>query len=114
MDKKKCFSKKHEETDANYYCENCKLFMCNKCEKIHTDFFQNHISNNINKDPKEEIFSGFCKEQKHFNELKYYCKNHNKLCCAACLSKIKDDDNGQHSNCEVFKIIDIKNDKKTN
>ena len=111
MEEKKCFSKKHEEIAANHYCENCKLYMCNKCEKIHSDFFQNHFLNNLNKD-KKEIFTGFCKEQKHFNELKYFCKSHNELCCAACISKIKDDDNGQHNNCEVCKIADIKNDKQ--
>ena len=43
MEEKKCFSKKHEEIAANHYCENCKLYMCNKCEKIHSDFFQNHF-----------------------------------------------------------------------
>ena len=74
-------------------------------------FFKTIFLNNLNKD-KKEIFTGFCKEQKHFNELKYFCKSHNELCCAACISKIKDDDNGQHNNCEVCKIVDIKNDKQ--
>ena len=27
-------------------------------------------------------------------ELEYFCKTHNKLCCAACLSKIKDEKMG--------------------
>ena len=58
MEEKKCFSKKHEEIAANHYGENCKLYMCNKCEKIHSDFFQNHFLNNLNKD-KKEIFTGF-------------------------------------------------------
>ena len=46
-------------------------------------------------------------------KLKYFCKTHNKLCCAACLSKIKDEKNGQHSDCNVYKIKEIENEKRT-
>ena len=46
-------------------------------------------------------------------ELEYFCKTHNKLCCAACLSKIKDEKNGQHSDCNVYKIKEIENEKRT-
>ena len=42
----------------------------------------------------------------------FYCKNHNKLCCAACLSKMKVNGYGQHFNCEVCLIKDIKKEKK--
>ena len=110
MEKKKCCFKKHEEIDANYYCDKCKIYMCNKCENFHSDLFQNHHSNNLDKETKE-IFTGFCKEKKHI-ELKYYCKNHNVLCCAACISKIKDNEYGQHKDCDVCKIDEIKNEKK--
>ena len=44
-----------------------------------------------------EINSGICKEKNHKEELKYFCKKHNKLCCVKCIAKIKDDENGQHS-----------------
>ena len=111
MEKKKCCFKKHEEIDANYYCDKCKIYMCNKCENFHSDLFQNHHSSNLDKETKE-IFTGFCKEKNHFNELKFYCKKHNILCCAACISKIKDNEYGQHKDCEVCKIDDIKNEKK--
>ena len=57
-------------------------------------------------------FSGICKEIKHKVELEFYCKNHNQLCCAACLSKIKNKGNGQHSDCDVCLIEEIKNEKK--
>ncbi len=38
---------------------------------------------------------------------------HNQLCCAACLSKIKDKINGQHTNCNVCSIEEIENEKKS-
>ena len=60
------------------------------------------LDKNIN-----EIFTGFCKEKNHPTKLLYFCKNHNKLCCAECLTKIKDEEYGQHTNCEVCKIKDI-------
>ena len=66
---------------------------------------------NIDKDI-EEIFTGFCKEENHIEKLEYLCKTHNKLCCVACLCKIKDEIYGQHKDCDVCKIKDIKDEKK--
>ena len=59
----------------------------------------------------QEIFTGLCQEQSHKNKLEYYCKNHNKLCCVACLCKIKGKGNGQHSDCKVCYIEEIKEEK---
>ena len=53
-----------------------------------------------------------CKEEKHKIELQYYCKTHNILCCVACISKIKGEGNGQHTDCEVCFIKDIEGEKK--
>ena len=58
------------------------------------------------------IFTGLCQEVNHKNKLEFYCKNHNKLCCAACLSKITGNGYGQHFNCEVCLIKEIKEEKK--
>ena len=46
--------------------------------------------------------------------LQYFCETHNKLCCAACLSKIKEKGYGQHFDCKVYSIEKIKVEKKTN
>ena len=110
---KKCSFRTHNEIDAINYCLECKVFMCNKCEKFHSDLCQNHHSYSIDKDINE-IFTGFCKEENHLNKLDYYCKNHNKLCCAACISKIVGKGNGQHKDCEICFIEDIKENKKSN
>ena len=110
-DKKKCSSKKHEKFDAILYCQTCNLYLCNKCTNTHSDWFQNHELYDLNKG-KEDIFTGYCQEKSHPYILEYFCKTHNKLCCAACISKIKNKGNGKHSNCDVFDIEKIKEEKK--
>ena len=101
----------HPDTNASIYCLKCKIYFCNNCEKLHSQLFKSHKIVNLEKN-SEEFFTGFCKEKNHLNELKYYCTNHNTLCCAACLSKIKDKEYGQHKECNVCDIEDIKEKKK--
>jgi len=109
---KKCSQLEHKENDAISYCQECNLYMCNKCESHHSALFKKHNKYNLDKDIKE-IFTGFCQQENHNKELKYYCKGHNKLCCAACITKIKDNENGQHKDCDVFSINEIKEEKKS-
>ena len=109
--KKKCTSKNHGEIEANTFCQECRIYMCNKCEKIHSDLCQNHHIYNLDKDIKE-IFTGFCKEENHLEKLKFFCKNHNQLCCSSCIIKIKREGDGQHAGCTVCNIEDIENEKK--
>jgi len=107
----KCSLKKHEENEAIIYCQECKIYMCNKCNKSHSDLFENHHQYTLEKDIKE-IFTGFCKEENHYDNLEYYCKIHNLLCCAKCISKFKTKGSGKHGDCEVCLIEDIKEEKK--
>ena len=107
----KCSFPEHSNIEASFFCQECRIFMCNKCEKSHSDLIKNHHQYKLNKDIND-IFTGFCKEKKHLGELLYFCKNHNKLCCAMCITKIKDEENGQHTDCEICKIKDIENEKK--
>ena len=44
--------------------------------------------------------------------MEFYCKNHNKLCCVACISKIETKGYGQHKDCDICIIEDIKEEKK--
>ena len=108
--KKKCFSEEHKEIDAVSFCPECRIYMCNKCANYHLPFFKNHHPFNLNKE--NEIFTGFCKEKNHPIKLEYFCKNHNQLCCAACLCKLNQIGDGQHKDCEVCLIQDIKEEKK--
>ena len=106
-----CFNKNHKESKAISYCQICKVYLCTKCESFHSELHKDHIITNIDKDINE-IFTGFCKEKDHFNKLKYFCKNHNQLCCASCITKIKGEGNGQHTDCDVCLIEGIKQEKK--
>ena len=106
----KCSSLEHFRIDAIVYCHKCKRYMCNKCEQFHQENFINHQVFEL--DTRNKDF--FCKEANHNEELKYYCKTHNILCCYKCIIQIKDEENGQHSNCEILSIKDIEKDKKNN
>ena len=106
---KKCSSKEHLNNEAKSYCPICKVNMCNKCDNFHSSLFKKHHPNLLNND--EEIFTGICKEKNHY-KLKYYCKNHNKLCCGLCIAKLNEEGEGQHKDCEVCYIEKIKEEKK--
>ena len=113
MDKqRKCSLDEHKEIDAIIRCPKCEIYMCNKCEKTHSTLFKNHHPYQLNKD--EDIFTGYCQEENHPNKLIYFCKDHNQLCCAACLCKINKNGDGQHHDCNVCSIEDIKEEKKIN
>ena len=107
----KCSSKEDKDIDAISYCGECKIYICNKCEKFHKKLFSEHQVYNLDKSI-EDIYTGFCKELNHSNKLIFFCKNHNTLCCAACLCKIEKDGNGLHKDCDVCLIEDVKNEKK--
>jgi len=64
------------------------------------------------KQDSKEIFTGYCKEEKHQMELEYFCKTHNQLCCAACIAKLQKKENGKHKDCDICFIEDIKEEKK--
>ena len=111
----KCYSKGHEEIMSNYYCLQCKIYICKKCEIFHSNLFhqKNHILINLDKNKEiNDIFTGYCKENNHLEKLEYYCKNHNKLCCSSCIVKIKRDGKGQHTDCNICIIENIKDEKK--
>ena len=109
---KKCSSKNHEKYDAIIYCQNCNIYLCNKCSKTHSEWFQNHNVFDLNK-KKDEIFTIYCQEKYHSNILEFFCITHNVLCCSSCISKINDEKYGQHSDCDVCSIEEIKEDKKS-
>ena len=108
--KKKCSLKKHSEIDAIIYCGECKKYFCNKCQNLHSELYDEHETIKLNN--KDETFIDKCKENNHINKLEFYCKIHNCLCCGICITKIKGEGYGQHSDCDVCHIKDIKNEKK--
>ena len=109
--KQKCSLLEHEEIDAIKYCFECKVYLCNKCENFHSKLLRNHHIYDLNQDIKE-IFTGFCKEENHLDKLEFFCREHNQLCCASCICKIKRKGKGEHNDCNICNIEDIKDEKK--
>ena len=97
---KKCSLKTHKDDDALYFCNQCKIYMCNKCQNLHRQLFPDHQKLLLDKN-QDEIFTGICTEQEHQIKLSYFCKTHNQLCFAACISKIKNNEYGKHKDCEI-------------
>ena len=109
---KKCSHKKHKEKDAVSYCQECRKYLCNKCTNDHPDLFEDHHILDLKKD-NPDSFTGLCQQDNHNQELKYFCKTHNQLCCASCITKLKGKGDGQHSECDVCYLDDIKDTKKS-
>ena len=109
----KCSSIEHKEIDAIKFCQECKIYLCKNCDKFHSNLFQSHHASPLDKDLKE-IFTGLCKVGNHQSELDYFCKNHNELVCAKCITKMKGQGNGQHTDCNIYHIGDIYEEKKKN
>ena len=108
---KKCTFKDHKDIDAISYCQDCKIYICNKCFNYHQGLFGNHSTHKLDNNNKE-IFIDKCKEKNHFEKLEFFCKNHNQLCCVACISKLEIKGYGQHKDCDICIIENIKEEKK--
>ena len=107
----KCSNKEHKEINAISFCGECNIYMCNKCSNLHQQLFYNHHTHNLDKN-NNEIFINICKEKNHPNKYQYYCKDHNILCCANCITKMEGEGNGQHQKCNICFIKNIKDEKK--
>ena len=108
-----CWNEDHSNIEAVFYCVECKTYMCNKCDKFHSKMLKNHHKYSLDKNQKiSELFTGFCKEQNHSDKLEFFCKTHNKLCCSGCISKIKLNNKGLHSDCQICSLEEIKESKE--
>ena len=111
VQKKQCSLSEHQNINAISFCPKCNIYMCNKCQNLHTELFKIHQTFNLNNDI-DDFFSGIYQNENHPNSLDFYCKTHNILCWVGCISKIKNEIYGQHSDCQVCSIKDIQNEKK--
>ena len=60
----KCSSINHKEINALSFCGECKIYMCNKCDKFHSEMFSNHISIKLEKGKDiTEILQNFAKKK---------------------------------------------------
>ena len=108
---KNCSFKDHQDIEAKGYCLQCQVYLCKECLDYHKGLFDNHQINSLDT-LTGQIFTGFCQEKNHNIKLEYYCKTHNQLCCGLCICKMKGIGNGQHNDCDVCLIKDIKEEKQ--
>ena len=110
----KCSLPKHQKNDAISYCQECKINLCVQCQNIHSGLCIKHHTHKLDKNINDikDIFTGFCKEENHYDKLEFYCNSHNVLCCSACISKIIREGKGEHNECDICNIEDIKSTKK--
>ena len=113
IQKKCCSFQGHEKIISSIYCINCKVFMCTKCELFHSKLLPNHKIFKTDNMNIEDIPQELCQQEKHNIEFQYFCKNHNILCCAKCITKIKNKENGIHKDCDICTIEEIKSEKLT-
>ena len=102
-----CSMISHSGQKAFRYCCECNIFMCHQCFNHHKGLFSNHHLIDLTQSD-ENIFIGVCPEENHKNKLEHFCKSHNQLCCSSCIGN-----NGKHNKCDICKIEDIKEEKKT-
>ena len=101
---KKCSTKEHEDIDAVIYCPQCNIYICNKCDNHHKNLFKEHNPFKLNQIQKEEdLYTGYRRENNHNLKILYFCKNHNKLCCDACIIKMKVQGRGNHKDYRTYK-----------
>ena len=98
---KKCSFEEHKDIDAISYCSKCDIYVCEKCKDYHNNLINRNHNQIFNKENNE-----ICLEKNHQEKLEYFCKTHNKLCCRACVTKIKGLGNGQHSDDERKNILE--------
>ena len=111
IENRKCSLTEHNQNKAIKFCPQCDIFMCNKCDIVHSGLLKNHYAINLD-NSSNNIFTGICRRKNHSMKLEYFCNDHNQLCCAACIAKIRCKGNGYHKNCKIFYINKIKNIKK--
>ena len=108
--RQKCSVETHKDSAVSY-CEQCKIYMCNKCINYHKELFKNHQLKSLDKNGKD-IFIDLCRKNNHERKFEFYCKNHNELCCVCCITKLDYKDYGQHKDCDICPIDNIKEENK--
>ena len=103
---------------AIVYCETCKQFQCDLCNGMHQKFpvmFGHSIVNVEDKTEEKRDFDmqGIDICENHKEEIKFFCKTENELCCSQCLLNAhlkcgKDGKNGEFTDTNDNKMAELK------
>ncbi|XP_052791137.1 tripartite motif-containing protein 29-like [Mya arenaria] len=72
-------------TEAQHFCPECDHYLCDKCVRIHGEYFKKHVVYGRGDIQKWERFSMDRCDQ-HGNKLEVHCDDHQELCCHVCVA----------------------------
>ncbi|XP_052780473.1 nuclear factor 7, brain-like [Mya arenaria] len=72
-------------TEAQHFCPECEHYLCDKCERIHGEYFKKHVVYGRGDIQK---WAGFSIDRcdQHGEKLNVHCDDHQELCCHVCVS----------------------------
>ncbi|XP_052760758.1 uncharacterized protein LOC128203393 [Mya arenaria] len=72
-------------TDAQHFCPQCEHYLCDKCVKMHGEYFKKHVVYGRGDIQK---WAGFFMERcdQHGKVLEFHCDGHQEFCCSVCLT----------------------------
>ncbi|XP_052777158.1 uncharacterized protein LOC128214629 [Mya arenaria] len=72
-------------TEAQHFCPECEHYLCDKCVRIHGEYFKKHVVYGRGDIQK---WAGFSMDRcdQHGNKLEVHCDDHQELCCHVCVS----------------------------
>ncbi|XP_052816988.1 uncharacterized protein LOC128243321 [Mya arenaria] len=72
-------------TEAQHFCPECEHYLCDKCVRIHGEYFKKHVVYGRGDIQK---WTGFSMDRcdQHGNKLEVHCDDHQELCCHVCVS----------------------------
>ncbi|WAQ96330.1 hypothetical protein MAR_029020, partial [Mya arenaria] len=72
-------------TEAQLFCPECEHYLCDKCVRIHGEYFKKHVVYGRGDIQKWERFSMDRCDQ-HGYKLEVHCDDHQELCCHTCVA----------------------------
>lgn len=82
--------KKHKENVGEFYCRECKQYLCKMCCSAHEDFdfMSGHeviVASKVNTSEAVLDMKGYDQCEKHNKRVKFFCVEHQILCCSSCV-----------------------------
>ncbi|XP_052817011.1 uncharacterized protein LOC128243338 [Mya arenaria] len=71
-------------TEAQHFCPECEHYLCDKCVRIHGEYFKKHVVYGRGDIQKWAFSMDRCDQ--HGNKLDVHCDDHQELCCHVCVS----------------------------
>ncbi|XP_052781463.1 uncharacterized protein LOC128218010 [Mya arenaria] len=82
-----CFTCEENDlnTEAQHFCPKCEHYLCDKCVKIHGDYFKKHV---VYGRRDMQKWAGFSMDRcaQHGKELEVHCDDNQELCCSVCVA----------------------------